>query len=138
MQGNGGEGIARSRIEIASAKLFCGFFAGTGYTVPNETMSAPDSDLPLRRVLTEWRLSPPADPSFKSAVWARIEAHEQGTGWATFVRSHGAWVGGGVALALVLGAWSGRTQAHAKTAAERAAVVHSYVQSLDARTMRMP
>ena len=43
-----------------------------------------------------------------------------------------------VALAVVLGAFGGRSQARARVAAESERLANSYVQGLDARAMKMP
>lgn len=101
-------------------------------------MKPADPDFDLSRTLTDWRLTPPRDPGFRTAVWARIgEARRPGT-WPAFARAHVAALAGALVFALVAGAWAGKAEARSRVAASRDAIARSYVQSLDARTMRLP
>jgi len=92
----------------------------------------------LDQLLSAWRVQPRREPQFRTQVWARIVAARPTDSWAGYLRGHAAAVAGGLALALVLGAVGGRTQARARAAAESERLATSYVQALDARSMRMP
>ena len=96
---------------------------------PNETLS---------RALAVWRLTPPRNPRFRAEVWSRLEAGQRAPTWTGYVRAHGAIVAGALMLAVVLGAWTGRMQAHERDANARAALVANYVHGLAARWMRLP
>ena len=54
------------------------------------------------------------------------------------MRAHGALVAGALAVAVMLGAWTGRERARGSEAQARAALVADYVHGLDARWMRSP
>jgi len=101
-------------------------------------MNTSKPDDPLPRTLADWRVTPPRDPHFRTAVWSRIEADRRAPSWAGYVRMHASLVAGALAIAVAAGGLIGRDQARARVDAERATMVSSYVQSLDARTMRMP
>lgn len=90
------------------------------------------------RLLQAWRVSPPHNPDFRAAVWRRLEVSRQPLSWPRYVRAHGAMVGAALAVAIVVGAVTGREQARARVAAERAELAASYVKALDARSMVMP
>jgi hypothetical protein len=96
---------------------------------------------PLSTVLGEWQVKPARDPQYRTRVWARIEAAQReksrGGSWMGFARGHAALVAGAFALAIVLGAVSGRSQARARLAEESARIASVYVQSLDARAMQL-
>ena len=101
-------------------------------------MSSPDTNHPLRRALADWRVQPTRDPHFRAAVWRRLEAARRPSTWARFARSHPAAVGGLLMVAVVLGAFTGRTEARHRTDADRLAIAADYVHSLDARWLRNP
>ena len=101
-------------------------------------MNPPENKDSLSRVLPDWRVAPRRNPHFRTAVWARITAESETVSWPGYLRAHVALLAGALALALVLGAWVGREGAQARLAADRAVIADAYVQSLDARTMRMP
>ncbi|MSU25063.1 MAG: hypothetical protein EXS32_14745 [Opitutus sp.] len=101
-------------------------------------MNASDPDHLLTRTLAEWHVSPPPNPRFRAAVWARLEAARSAPTWAGYIGAHAVPVAGALAIAVMVGGLIGRGQARARVAAERATMVNSYVQALDARTMRMP
>jgi outer membrane lipoprotein SlyB len=90
----------------------------------------------LSRTLAAWRVGPRRDPQFRAAVHARI-AGGAGTSWAAFARAHAPLVAGALAVAMVLGALTGREQARARVAADNGRIASAYVQSLDARAMAM-
>lgn len=98
-------------------------------------MKAPDEK--LTRVLAEWRVEPRAEAGFRAEVWARIGGARRAAAFSGFVRAHAAPCAALLVVALGVGAWTGRERARAGVAAERAAIVSSYVSGLDARTMRM-
>ena len=93
---------------------------------------------PFSRVLREWRVAPRRDPQFRPRVWQRIAAAGSPLSWPLYVRRHAQAVAGVLALALALGAFTGRERAQTRVAAARAQLATAYVQGLDARTMRMP
>lgn len=99
-------------------------------------MNSPDSDSPLSRLLAEWRLAPDRNPRFRADVWARIDAARPARAWSDYARLHVAWVAGVLALAVAVGALTGREEARARANADRAAMAAAYVHSLDARWMR--
>jgi hypothetical protein len=91
-------------------------------------MNSPSPDDPLAQTLRDWRVTPPRDPGFRTAVRERMAAGSPVQPWGAFVRRHVAMCAGVVAAAIVLGALAGRDQARTQIAA-------SYVQALDARSM---
>lgn len=99
-------------------------------------MDSPHPPDPLAPTLAAWRVSPTRDPRFRSVVHARL-----GTAslpWTAYARRHVAVVGGALAVALVVGALSGRESARSRVAAESAQLAAAYVQGLDARAMTAP
>lgn len=100
-------------------------------------MKTPETD-GLSRTLADWRVTPSRDPQFRAAVWGRIEGLRGAPTWSGYLRGHAALVAGALALAVIAGGWLGRGEARSRVAAERTAMVVEYVQSLDARAMRMP
>jgi hypothetical protein len=101
-------------------------------------MNLPETRDPLSPALGTWRLAPRRNPQFRTDVWARIETARKGSSWATYARSHAALVAGVLAVAVVAGALTGREQARTRVALERDRLADSYVESMDARLMRMP
>ena len=101
-------------------------------------MNSPPRPDPLSRALADWRLTPPRNPQFRTAVWARLDAARSAPTWTVYLRAHGALVAGALMAAMVLGAWSGHARAHERDTAARAALVADYVHGLDARWMRLP
>lgn len=90
---------------------------------------APD---PLSATLQHWRVNPPSDPGFRSAVWRRVAQRSRDT-WAGYLRAHGvAWSVAAVAVAGAAG-WTGHAAAEARVAAEREAMVTAYLVALDPR-----
>lgn len=92
----------------------------------------------LARVLAEWRVAPARTADFRAAVWARVARARGDAAWGGYVRARAAACAALLAVALVVGAWTGRERARARVELERAELAASYVQALDARTMRMP
>jgi hypothetical protein len=101
-------------------------------------MNPNENEQPLSRVLGDWRVEPRRNPRFRAAVWARIGAEARPATWPGYFRAHAVVLTGALALALAAGAWVGREEARARVAADRATIASAYVQSLDARAMRMP
>src|SRR5690242_14223666 len=99
-------------------------------------MSAPPD--PLRAFLSTWRLHPRRNPQFRTEVWARIGSGRGATPWSLYLRSHSAAVAGALALAIVVGAIGGWSQARARVESDSRQIASAYVYSLDARNMRMP
>lgn len=101
-------------------------------------MTPPNANDSLARTLADWRVAPPRNPQFRRAVWARLEGARSAPTWGSYVRGHATLVAGALALAVVLGAVTGREQARSRVAAESRQLAASYVEGLDARNMRMP
>ena len=101
-------------------------------------MNYPDPNEILVRTLADWRVAPQRNPQFRAVVWARIETARRTPAWTGYLHAHGALVAGALAVAVVLGAWRGREQAHESDAMARAALVADYVHGLDARWLRLP
>jgi hypothetical protein len=86
----------------------------------------------LSAVLQRWRVDPPADPNFRTAVWQRLDARARET-WPAYLRSHAtAW---SLATLVLLGAaaYSGAALAQARVRADREAIVVNYLVDLDPR-----
>jgi hypothetical protein len=90
-----------------------------------------NSDNSITEVLRAWRVSPLADPDFRSAVWQRIERHH--ASWPTYLRSHATIWSLAAALTLGTAAFSGAALAKARAHAERESLVNSYLVDLDPR-----
>jgi hypothetical protein len=101
-------------------------------------MNTPKPGDSFSRTLADWRVTPRRDPQFRTAVWARIEAARRAPLWTSYARAHTALVAGALVVAVVLGALTGRERARARVEAESARLASSYVQAMDARTMRRP
>jgi hypothetical protein len=87
----------------------------------------------LSESLQRWRVTPPSDPGFRAAVWARIRAAGGRESWPAFVRAHAAaWA---VAAVVTLGTagYGGYAVARARAAADREAIVVTYLTGLDPR-----
>lgn len=85
-----------------------------------------------------WKINPSRNPNFRAEVWARIEAASRPSTWVRFARLHPAIITGGFAVALLIGAWTGATEARERANADRSVIVANYVHSLDARWMGRP
>lgn len=88
---------------------------------------------PLSTALAGWRIAPPADPEFRSAVWQRITALRSRESWPAYLRAHPtAWA---LAAVVVLSAagWTGHAAAQARMRADREAIVITYLTDLDPR-----
>ncbi|PTX98462.1 hypothetical protein [Opitutus sp. ER46] len=97
-------------------------------------MNAREPNDRLPSTLATWRVSPPADPNFRPAVWQRIRARTQET-WARYVRAH--LIGWSVATvaAVAVAGWTGHHMAEARLAAGRERMVASYLSELDPRVL---
>lgn len=93
---------------------------------------------PLDDVLATWRVQPRRDAPLRARVAARLAAGKPAESWTGYLRGNAAAVSGLLALAVVLGAIGGRSQARARAAAESERLANAYVQALDARTMLKP
>jgi hypothetical protein len=89
----------------------------------------PDS---LSKVLQDWRVKPPADPNFRSAVWLRIGRRNSAT-WPAYLRAHTAAWSLATLLALSTAGYAGRTLARTHVRADREAIVVTYLVELDPR-----
>ncbi len=94
-------------------------------------------DKKLQSALADWRVTPRRAADFRAAVWASIERRRGDANWGSYMRTHAVPCVALLAVALVVGAWTGRGRARARVEIERSALATSYVQALDARTMRM-
>jgi hypothetical protein len=94
----------------------------------------PNSNDPISQPLAAWRVQPKPDPSFRPAVWQRIQQQTRAT-WASYVRAH--LVGWSVATGLVVVAagWTGHSLGQAKLDASRDEMVVSYLGKLDPRVL---
>lgn len=101
-------------------------------------MNPTDSERLLSRALADWRVTPRRSPKFRADVWARIERDRRAPTWTGYLRAHGALVAAALAVAVLIGGWSGRERAKAREAQAQAALVAEYVHGLDARWMRSP
>lgn len=97
-------------------------------------MNTPNPNDPLSRTLAEWRVTPPADPNFRPAVWQRIARINRDT-WAAYLRAHFAGWAAAAALAVVAAGWAGQAAAQAKLAADRERMVVSYLGAIDPRVI---
>lgn len=98
-------------------------------------MNSLPRDDALSTTLADWRVNPPRDPAFRSAVWSRITAGSRGSTWSGYAQAHLPILAGALALALLIGGWAGREQARLAVEADRAELAAAYVQTLDARAM---
>ena len=115
-----------------SLEIFCGFFARAGYSWETLLMDSTPPKDPLSDALQQWQVRPPLNPQFRPAVWQRIAQHSRDS-WAGYVRAHRlTWT---VATLVVMGGagWTGHAVARAKSAADRDAMVVSYLVGLDPR-----
>lgn len=97
-------------------------------------MTPSPSPDPLTSALASWRVAPPADPGFRTAVWRRLEAAAPAT-WGDYLRRHAvAWSLAG-ALAIVAAGWTGHRAAEIRLAAERERMVATYLGDLDPRVI---
>jgi hypothetical protein len=101
-------------------------------------MDSPKETDSLSTTLAAWRVAAPRHPQFRQQVWARLGGGGGPVPWSVFARQHLAMVGGALALALAVGAFTGHERARSRVAAESARMAAAYVQGLDARTMPMP
>ena len=101
-------------------------------------MNEPQPPDSLARALREWRVTPTRNPQFRTDVRARIAAAGAVDSWSGYLRGHAVTVTAALMLAVVLGAVGGRSQARAQAAADSARLASAYVESLDARAMKMP
>jgi hypothetical protein len=101
-------------------------------------MNAPDDPDPLSRALADWRVNPARNPRFRASVRARLAPQRGAPSWGGYVRAHATWVAGALAVAVLVGGWTGRTRARHTLSAESGAMAAHYVRALDARLMRMP
>jgi hypothetical protein len=129
---------AAALLFCVALQKFCGISVREGYSV-RTTTAMPDSppDHPGNLPLSAWRVIPSRDPAFRSAVRSRIDAAERAD-WLMFARAHRSLVGGILALALIIGAYTGRSEARGQRAHDEQVIATTYVHSLDARWMRHP
>jgi hypothetical protein len=88
----------------------------------------------LSEILQNWRIAPPGDPQFRTAVWARLQA-ARATRWAVYVRQHAAASCAALALAVVAGGWLGQWQARRQAAQDREMLATTYLAEIDARVI---
>ena len=87
---------------------------------------------PLSSVLHGWRVSPPADPNFRSTVWQRLNAQIPAS-WSAYLRGHAVAWSLAVVLTVSAAAVTGHATAQAKVRADREAMVVTYLVDLDPR-----
>jgi len=87
---------------------------------------------PEHEALGRWRVRPPRNPSFRSAVWARIRKRADET-WPAYLRAHVTLVVTVTIVVMAVGALGGRELARAQYRSELNSVASDYVHSLDPR-----
>ncbi len=88
---------------------------------------------PLSVHLRCWRVSPPADPGFRAAIWARIRATGSRDTWPAFLRAHAAAWALVAVVTLSAAGYGGYATAQARVASDREAMVFTYLAGLDPR-----
>lgn len=78
------------------------------------------------------------NPKFRPEVWKRIQEGTHATTWTGFARAHRPTLAAVLAIAIVVGAVTGRHEASEKRDESRTALAANYVHALDARWMRQP
>jgi hypothetical protein len=86
----------------------------------------------LTELLQGWRVRPPADPGFRTAVWRRID-RQRAANWPAYLRAHTAAWSVAAVLALGVAGFAGRSLAQARVQADREAIVVAYLTGLDPR-----
>ena len=86
----------------------------------------------LHGVLGSWRVSPAADPAFRSQVWERIRKQPD-TPWSDYLRTHAAMLSLASILVLGAAAWGGGALARSRVQADREAIVMTYLVDIDPR-----
>jgi hypothetical protein len=97
-------------------------------------MSPTDPRDSLSETLAAWRVKPRSLPSFRPAVWQRIQVRA-GETWTGYMRAH---LAGWSAVALVavgVAGWTGHAAAQLKLESSREQMVVSYLGELDPRVM---
>lgn len=91
------------------------------------------NDEQLRRLVREsWTVSPAADPAFRAAVWARIEARRLlPATWKDWLKLHLVGVTTSAAASIVLAGMSGGWLAASQADREREQLLRAYVTSID-------
>ena len=88
---------------------------------------------PLSDALRLWRVSPPPNPEFRTAVWQRIEAARREPTWPAFVRTRATALAAAAIVTVVLSGWTGHSVARNRVQADRTTLVAHYLASLDVR-----
>lgn len=86
----------------------------------------------LSETLRTWRVTPPADPGFRAAVWRRL-ARPADVSWFAYLRTHTAAWSVAAALALGVAGFAGHTAAKLRIQADRDAIAVAYLTELDPR-----
>jgi hypothetical protein len=120
-------------LRAESLEIFRGIFGASVYR-RKQTMNLSEKNDRLSPVLRTWKVSPPADPTFRPAVWDRIKQRSRET-WSAYLRGHLVAWSMTAGLAFVTAAWAGHSVAQAKLAASRQEMVVSYLGELDPRVM---
>lgn len=117
-----------------SREKFCGILAPAGYSRKSHShfMDSPHSQDSLSAVLRHWRVRPALAPAFRAAVWQRI-AQRSRDSWAGYLQAHRLVVSVATVAVLGVAGWTGHAAAQAKIAADRDAMVVTYLVGLDPR-----
>ncbi len=91
--------------------------------------TSPDSP---SEILRSWRVTPPADPNFRSGVWQRI-SRQAGATWPGYLRAHTAAWSLVAIVALTTAAYTGHAAASARVRTDREKLVVTYLVDLDPR-----
>jgi anti-sigma factor RsiW len=86
----------------------------------------------LSEALRSWRVMPPSDPNFRTAVWERMRKRPE-VSWPAYLRSHAMAWSTLAALALLVAGYSGSALARAHVRADREAIATTYLVDLDPR-----
>jgi len=87
---------------------------------------------PLAEILRRWRVTPPAEPDFRSSVWRRIGRESRAT-WSVYLRPHAAAWALATVVTVSAAAYTGHLTARAQVRADREALVVNYLVDLDPR-----
>lgn len=103
-----------------------------------EPMNASPTSDPTREQLRSWRVAPPADPGFRTGVWARIEQTRRAVGesWSAYFRRHSVVWSVAFLVTTSGAALLGQRAGEQHTRAEHDTILHSYLAQIDARAMR--
>lgn len=86
----------------------------------------------LSETLRTWRVTPPADPGFRAAVWRRV-GRSADASWSAYLRTHPAAWSLAAVLAFGVAGFAGHTAAKQRIKTDRDAIAVAYLAELDPR-----